>query len=675
MVYCWNRLIKFEILILMKILNYIFLLSCALCLCACEDDEVMLKSTVSFKETAVIVSEDNTEGVEVPLELTETLKSVAIVYIEIDKESITGGILNGAFATYSTQVYLEAGSVRGNVFLNIIDNKLPNIDCSFDLKITGVHGGANVAEIKQTCKVTILDDDSKQKVSIGFDTTKMNVNEDALVVEVPVTVEGLLSDGLTFNVETVDGTAKAGDLNAGGDFELVTNKVRITEGENWGVVEIKIHDKAAAEENRTFKLKLTGVNDNVETDSILSVVRPESAECDITINKVVRKVMFADSVIIVPESTRNVVNFGVKLTAPVKEDVTITIKPKKATNTAQLNDNYKIDIQNDSEETMLVIKKGETLATTKITIIDDTLGNVHRYCNFEIVSAIGASGTIMETVSETSSRLFIENDDSAIGFGVTDKLRFFGDKFTLPIYLTGVKGNQVNIKVKSIAPEGADGSYFFITNKTVVVLPGDSIANLDIQILRGLPIESFDFGIEIVEIDAGLSKRIYRDAIQRVDFNVTKPVPIDKTKWTILASSPADGDATAAKIIDDDDNTIWHNDWPNGTTTGAAPWFFIIDMADETRIEKLRLAGRPGGHKDAQHVEAYISNENLSDINSSKWKKIVNWENPDDANWTQIKTFKIEGKPTARYLMIKILKGRYGGTDIGAFAEVTVNPI
>lgn len=600
----------------MKLIHYFFVLALAAGLYACDDDEIRQTPALSFKEKAVTVAED-TGYVEIPLTITTATEANTVVFVQIEEGSVSGGRL-GSFCTYPAYVILEAGAVRGSIPLTIIDNAYPNEDCSFDLKITQVSGGAVAAAENQVCRITIADDDSKQRVSVGFDTVRMAAGEDVGVLEVPVTVKGLLSDYLSLTVEATDGTAVSSGENW--DYHLLTPEVRIVEGESWGVVDVAVRDGKALKENRTFRLNITGVKGVSEDDKTVSV-RPDASVCDITIQKVVRKAMFADSVIIIGEASDKAIEFGVKLTAPVDQDITVNIQAK-ANSTAIENVHYTIASK------QLTVKRGETLGTTQIMPIDDTLGNTDRYCDFEIT---GVSGNL-EVVEGSVSKVVFENDDSSVGFESTEEFTLKGRKLILPIRLNGLRDKRVVLDLEAVVDgEVKELTHFMILSKKLEIAAGDSVVNAEVQLMYPAGDESFGFGVRIARISVeGLFNKVYAEGDRQlcqvrvggVAYKLNMADAVVKAEAS--SDSPVGESAhggVAASIIDDDPSTYWHSAWTEGDTyqeDESKPYEIVLEFDQEYTFVKMKMLRRPS-NSDTQGATIEISQDKVH------WKRLFDF--------------------------------------------------
>lgn len=586
----------------MKILQNIWVASVLLLgMCACNEDDINTTPAVSFKETTISV-EENAKELKVPLLITGSLQKTGWVFVSIIEGSEKGGE-RGINYTVPGYISLGEDAVRGNYTLTIIDDEYPNDDRTFTLEIKDVTGGAIKGTSNQTCTVTIVDDDSKKFVSVGFDSTRMDVNEDISIVEIPVSVKGLLSDSLFFEVETENGTALAGI-----DFELLESRIKIMEREAWGTVQIRIIDAEAQKEDRTFKLKIKSVEGATEQDTTVAI-RSNAAECEVTIKKVIREVRFAETDLKIVEGLKPF-EFPIILTAPITQDVNITIAVREGGSAIE-GEHFTIDTKE------FVIKRGETVANAIITIPNDRLGRPVRYCEFEIISQ-----TEGVNLSETAkiARLTIEDDDASIGFGTPLLGVFSYQTARIPVVLSGVKGSRVLVNVAAKAnSQIQENVHYMIMNKAVEIPEGDSVAYVQVATLCPTGFEEFTCELEITNVK-GLSlgaNIILENAAKDCSLEVAKVRDIDRSNWEITYFSTEeavyDGPAVATNIIDNNTNTFWHTQWMGEGANPKGPHTIIINTQN-TLVSEVSILYRNG---DTQYTNISFSDDQKT------WKELA----------------------------------------------------
>lgn len=539
---------------------------------ACKDDEIEIVSKISFEKTSVSVSEKDGKLI-VPLSITSPLTEASTVWISIVEGSEVGGkeMLN---YRVPASIWLGKDAVRGSYEITIIDDPYPNENRTFEIEITDVWGGAIQDDVSQRCTITIEDDDSKENVTVGFQDTSVDVNEDIGIYELPVVLEGLLSDSVLFKVKTENGTAIEGV-----HFELLETKQKINQGEKWAVIPIKILDKQATEEDRSFNIIIEEAQGATPQDTTVSISKVNHT-CKVTINKIIRQVRFPELEMIVDEMTK-AFEYPVALTAPVPHDVKVRLVARP-NSTAKAGVHYEID------KTELIIKKGETEASAIIKPIDDKLGNPHRFVDFDI--EIITDGVELSEEFK-SSRLIIENDDTSIGFVSDDEFIWMYSTATIPVKLAGVRGGRYLVEVKAKADaEVQENIHYMILTKSIEIGENDSVVYVKIATLNS-DLPSFDLPLEIASVKSltlgfnGIIDQGNRDLTLKV---LASPKSLDRSNWSIEFSSTHQApDGGAEKIIDGDEDTNWHTEWQGGNPDG--PHIIIIDMQDEQSIGEVAI--------------------------------------------------------------------------------------
>lgn len=629
----------------MKIFKFLLIAYILLGLCACDDDEMTVTPTVSFKETAVAVAED-AETLKVPIQLSTATSETAIVYVGIKEGSEQGGREGSLFCEIPSYIVLEKGAVRGNVEITILDNDYPNPDYSFDLEITKIEGGAILDSKNSTCKVTITDDDSKQSVTVGFDATTFDVKENAGYAEIPVSVKGLLSDYLTFTVEATDGTAISTGENW--DYKLSTPSVKINEEENWGVVNILLNDSKATKEDRSFKLKITGV-EGVNANDTTVGIRENVRECEVTIRKVVREALFADSLIVVSEVMKPF-EFSVALTAPVDQDVTITFQPKEGA-TAIENVHYKLDSK------QLTIKAGETTASTTVTIIDDQWGNYDRACEFEITDVTGN----VDVAADAKCRLVIENDDSSVGFGETTLIGEKGQTVLIPIRLNGLHDKRVVVDLEASMPGVSNPiEYFMLLGKKLEIGVGDSVVYAEVQLMRP-SIAKFAVNVQITAVTTeGLGVKAPLEENAALCQIYVLPT---MTASASSEHSPASGNEGGAEfLIDGNTDTYWHSRWAD--PQAELPHWVQVDMGTDYLVNQVEMWRRmTDGNNDIKTCTLQLSTDGIT------WDDIETYSYSEASDKQRTTTFDVPRR--ARYVRYYITESNR--SPFAGIAEIKID--
>lgn len=602
----------------MKTLRYLSII-CLLALgCwACEEEEVRLVPSLSFGDDLIVCAE-NDGTIQIPLKLTGALDEDAVIAITV----VEGTEQNGQKeVNYKVPAYiaLAAGSVRGVCNVQIIDDQYPNEDRIFKIQIAGVSGRVVTESGMQTCEVHILDNDRKRNVTVGFPSATLEFREDLGVIEVPVVVKGILSDSIYVNFATEDGSALAG-----ADFELLDRRIKIVERETWGVVRIQVTDyKNSSIGDRSFVLRMTSVEGANPQDTTVSI-RENLGACEITVKKVSRELGFAVKEVRYLESAGRFA-LPVQLSAPIDRELTFTIGVGKGA-TAMEGEHYTID------KKQFTIPRGETMVNAYVNVIDDRLGNDHRFCDFTIAS-MSIEGMNEEEMSEyvglsndSVVRLTIENDDASVGFKNSEVFCWMGDNIKVPVSVDGLREERLMISMAvKHGQEVVENRHFIILSKEITVNAGDKEVCLEVATLVADELQNYELEFQIVNL-RGLD--LSNNTV--IDKNATKCTlkvmkadvrQLDKNGWTAVSNTNSGG-GSAPEIIDGNINTIWHSKWNSGGSATPYPQasddhWVIVDMQEELFLTKIEIIPRQaGGGIDIFQMVCWISED------KETWHKI-----------------------------------------------------
>ena len=233
--------------------------------------------------------------------------------------------------------------------------------------VAGSSEGAKMA----ACNVTV----TPPSVSIGLTSDVYSINEyapgDKAEIVIPIATE--MAGDITCIVKATDETAVSTGDNW--DYKLTSTQIKIEKGSKEGKVIISLKDHMAQKEDRTFKLEITAVSSDCANEEVK--LDATSTECQVTIKKVAREATFLKSSITASKQT-SPIDLSLCLTAPVGQDVTITIAPMSG-GTAKENVDYKLASH------QVTIKAGQTVSSIKMEILND----VNATCNFEIIEVTG----------------------------------------------------------------------------------------------------------------------------------------------------------------------------------------------------------------------------------------------------------------------------------------------
>lgn len=209
------------------------------------------------------------------------------------------------------------------------------------------------------------------------------------IVEIPISIPEGMKGNITCKIDATDGTA----VSTGNDwdYKLKTTEVKIASTTKEGKIIVELNDSYGMKEDRTFKLKITMVSSDCNTEEV--TVSPTLAECEVIIKKLTREATFEKAVITVDQQTASL-DFGLCLTGPTTRDVTITFQPKAGA-TAIEGTHFRFNTH------QITIKKGETIGKAILTVIKQAVpSEVDLHCKFEITEVTGNIDLVQGAICE-----------------------------------------------------------------------------------------------------------------------------------------------------------------------------------------------------------------------------------------------------------------------------------
>lgn len=245
-------------------------------------------------------------------------------------------------------------------------------------EVTAVAAGTTTVTVTtadggQTAPCTVVVTPTTTIVSFPNLMCEVNEYNAEGYAKIPILLGDRMQGDITCTVKATDGTAVS--TGNAWDYKLPGAEFVIEKGTTEGYVILNLQDSYCTKEDRSLKLTITGVRSSCANETV--VLSDRIWECMVTIMKVVREADFSES-LIVTDKQSSPVEFGLCLTAPVRQDVLVTVGAKDG-GTLVENTDYSIGSH------QFTIKAGETSATTKITVLRDVEG----YCDFEITDITG----------------------------------------------------------------------------------------------------------------------------------------------------------------------------------------------------------------------------------------------------------------------------------------------
>lgn len=393
-----------------------------------------------------------------------------------------------------------------------------------------------------------------RSTTAGFTASACEVDEIAGTVEIPVSIGDEMRGDVVFTVEAEDGTAVSVGDNR--DYKLKAGEVTIVKGGKEGRVLVELQDSYAQKEDRAFTLKITAVRAAYEADEV--ALTEALKTCEVTIRKVVREASFVTSELAV-DASMSPVGFGVSLTGPVEQDVTITFAPKEG-GTAKEGVHYTLGTH------QLTIKKGEMQATTSLTILKNAVAS----CDFEITEVTGNVDVAMDAVCKldirrTPGSVILELDKAAYTF-----------------------------------EKGKSGTL-------VATVYSDSAENQVAWSSSDLSVATVSAAGEVTALKVGQTTVTATSSGQSVTCKVGVVPAL--TASASDEASVSGNEGGAAYLIDGNTDTYWHSQWE---PTIELPHWVQVDLGMECEVNKVEMWRRPGTNNDVKVCTLLIGTDGVT---------------------------------------------------------------
>ena len=225
-----------------------------------------------------------------------------------------------------------------------------------------------------------------------------------------------------------------------------------------------------------------------------------------------------------------------------------------------------------------------------------------------------------------------------------------------------IKGFEMNIASSLLASEGAlDAPKATVTDENCqayTLTPSwEKVANADYyeilfqdrvySTIKGtsllfedlVPVTDYSFAVRAVN-KSGVSEWATVNATTK-----SNPLEWALTGVTATTSCPNQGGQGTDKFFDFDEGSNWHTKW----SASAVPFEMVIDLNGLSSLDELHYLCREDG-----------GNGTITKATFSYSTNKENWSEPVEVNWArngEVKTFKFEGNPSARYIKMYVTEG------------------
>lgn len=313
---------------------------------------------------------ENSGKVTVQICIGEAIAKDVSVTVKTTNDTAIAGEDYRAIA--DSTVIIPAGQTCVSVTISILDDDIYEGDETFNVELSNPSSNATI--IKQKAVVTIDDDESKPELSI----TDVTVHENDGNAVLTATLSGKMSKSVSFKVNTMDNTAKAGQ-----DYNAIIDSLYTIPAKSTSVsITIPIINDDVSEPEESFSVLLSDVNEGI-------IISKSTAIVTIIDDEEIPSLTITDMVI-----NENVGVAQVPVTLSGKSSQPVTFVVNSANQTAIAGMDYDVII-ND----MITIPAGQTSVNIPVNIIDDTfaeptktfelnLSNISANAKFDRVQAI-----------------------------------------------------------------------------------------------------------------------------------------------------------------------------------------------------------------------------------------------------------------------------------------------
>jgi uncharacterized delta-60 repeat protein/uncharacterized repeat protein (TIGR01451 family) len=202
----------------------------------------------SLSSPSYVVDETTTNAVITIVRTGNPSSGVSVVYFTSNITAVAG--VN--YVSVSNVLYLSQYEMTKTFNIPILDDKTATGDLTVGIRIQGLNAPATTTFLQPTNAILTIVDSS---ISIGFATNAYYVNEDIGTIYLSATRSGMISNTITVNYNTTNGTATAGL-----DYTNRSGSITFNPGETNKLIAVPITDDSVVEDTETFSVRLWNTN-------------------------------------------------------------------------------------------------------------------------------------------------------------------------------------------------------------------------------------------------------------------------------------------------------------------------------------------------------------------------------------------------------------------------------
>lgn len=565
----------------------IILCCCTFAFWACDDDvKVGQESSnliASFKDTTYTVYE-NAVSAEIEVMLSAPASRDLTLNVAVQNEENVQE--NKDYVLQAKSILIPKGRNSAVIGLDLVDDNIENQPRSLDLVLVGgtdltIHPDAN------HCRVIILDDESD--CSVAFKQANFALREDDTEgITLPLLVEGKQTDGILISV-AVKSVTFANQAIEHQHFEIENKEIRVEKGaslEDIGVRIVPINDEDI-NPTRMFVLEITKV--------IGAMKITEKSTCIVSIKNDDLGLLWGVSEVGVEENPdhESVLEIPVRILGDAGGDVKLTVSGGGE----NLVEGRDFTIENKN----LTIPEGEDSVVVRVVPIYDPEITADKKLQLQITSVEGHEGLEGATCDVT-----FYNYDADLTVGAENYyIGANADRIAMPVRLS--QPLRHDVEVRFAGRNTGSGEDLTLETEKLKIRAGQTDTIFVLNVLPGNVNNNFQV---VATPLLGLTDR---HNLAQCGLGVYSVKEITtKTNWSIESFTSEedknDGPATAAKLIDGNDETFWHSVWSGGRED-QGPFDIVIDLKKLTGISGARCVRRIKPlNSDTKRVSFHLSN-------------------------------------------------------------------
>lgn len=533
----------------------------------------------------------------------------------------------------STKIPVKKGETQAYAELTLIDNRTVDPERYVELRIMDAGGGRILSP--DYCRICILDDESECAVVFrDRETTGYESNE---TISLPVCLAGTPSGNtVRFSVAQVGGTAVEGR-----DFEILSPTefdLRSVTDTAW--LTIRTIDNNYNNEDRTLIFEVTEVQGAQKLTA--------RSNCLVVIKDDDTGLKFGTAQFTVTE-TENLLLIPVRLTQALSEDLDVTVALRDGSTAVEGKD--------FTLEKTVSIPAGQDSITLELKPVYVPGASDDRKLILGLESCSDPrialdEGICTVDIWDCDTKLTLTEPSYDILSTVTS--------LNVPVTLERALAHDVTFSIAS-----SETKIFNPLSESYTIPAGQTSLNVELKVTAPAVQRRPDAALTLTDVYGATAE-------ETNSTDLTMTFRLNKGGWSIAYVSSEedvyDGPATAAKLIDDNENTFWHNKWAGGIAM-VVPCETVVDLGGEYTLRFLELVRR-SGNTDTRKVEIWTTTD--EDWNTAAWTLTTTFEFNGSNASDRVKNITWEENlPTARYVKVKIVQGN--NKNAASLAELTIH--